>query len=474
MSYISKIEEFAQSCADNMADLLGLEVSIIDELGIRVSGTGFHQSLIGKSIPEGSFFEQILRTGSKGTIFDNRKDHEHCMSCIFHERCTELATMGYPVMMNDQPIGVIGFIGFTAEQRDLILTNKEKLYKFMGTISTLLENKLLLLEVTTKNCEVHEGFQQEKRAYSFDDMIGESEQFHSVVKKAKKVVNSPSTILLSGENGTGKECMAKAVHYESNRANQPFITVNCSAIPETLVESELFGYDKGAFTGANREGKIGKFEAANNGTIFLDEIGDLPLSVQPKLLRVLQEKEVERVGGTRQYSLNVRVIAATNKSLWEMVTKGTFREDLYYRINVIPLRLPSLSERVGDIRLFLSYFLKKYSQILQKNVPQLDPLLEQWFLQNEWPGNIRQLENTVEYMMNMVESPHTLTFEDLPYYLHTRQNSSSLDSMVANFERNILAQHLPLNQKEQKEQLAKMLNISLSTLYRKLEKYGLS
>lgn len=484
MSCISKIQDFAQECADNMSKILGLDVSIIDENNIRISGTGFHRELIGKPVPRGSFFEAILKTGQPGMIFDRHENSEKCRQCIFNERCTELATVGFPIIKRNKPIGVIGFIGFTSEQKTLIEENADSLSRFLQNFSALLENKLMLEDIAQEeDCQIHERNQTITKKYTFDDMIGNSEGLLSLKGKARKIVGSPSTVLIRGENGTGKELLAQAIHYHGARSSKPFISVNCSAIPESLIESELFGYEGGAFTGAKRQGKVGKFERANNGTIFLDEVGDLPLSMQPKLLRVLQERTVERVGGIQPIPVKIRVIAATNKNLQALMKAGTFREDLYYRLNVIPLNLPPLRERPDDIPLLLSYFIKKISRLLNREKPEVKPLLVKWLTQYRWPGNIRQLENVVEYMMNMNENG-SLDFNDLPEELSRgedretgfiRGSSSTLAEMIADFERGMLLQSIPANASNiDKAKVAKRLDISLSTLYRKLEKYQLS
>lgn len=481
MSSIAKIQDFAQECADNIAKIAGLDVSIIDENNIRISGTGFHRQLIGKRVPSGSFFETILKTGKPGMIFDRRENGDKCSNCIFNEQCTELATIGFPIYKNRRAIGVIGFIGFTPTQRKMIVEHSSSLSNFLQNISSLLENKLMLQEINEpEDCLVHEA-ENYKKPYTFDSIIGTNEKLLAIIKKAKKIADSPSTVLIRGENGTGKEMLAQAIHYNSKRAKHPFISVNCGAIPEQLIESELFGYEGGAFTGANRNGKPGKFELAGSGTIFLDEIGDLPLSVQPKLLRVLQEKCFEKVGGNQLLPVHARVMAATNKNLEKMVKEGRFREDLYYRINVLPFTMIPLRERLNDIPMLLSHFINKYSILLNRQVPEINVWLEQWLMNYDWPGNIRQLENVVEYMINMNESG-LLDFDDLPddmqleaeKYCNRERGTTSLTELLSQYERNILVKFVPKNAASiEKAEAAKKLNISLATLYRKLEKYEL-
>lgn len=239
---------------------------------------------------------------------------------------------------------------------------------------------------------------------TFDIIVGKSKAILQVKDIAKQIATSDSTIIFLGESGTGKELFARAVHQESLRVNKPFRAINCAAIPEHLLESELFGYSEGAFTGARKKGKPGKFEMANGGTIFLDEIGDMPLHLQVKILRVLEERRVERLGSNSSLDIDVRVLAATNKNLEQMVKDGEFREDLFYRLNVIPIHIPPLRERVGDVSVLLSHFVDHYVNITGKQVRGFTPEAEACLCSYDWPGNIRELQNTVEYAINMAKS----------------------------------------------------------------------
>ncbi|HOL17414.1 MAG TPA: sigma 54-interacting transcriptional regulator, partial [Bacillota bacterium] len=228
---------------------------------------------------------------------------------------------------------------------------------------------------------------------NFNDILGNSTILREVKQRAQKVAEGSSTVLITGESGTGKELFARAIHHASPRADKPFISINCSAIPEPLLESELFGYEGGAFTGAKHAGKPGKFELADSGTIFLDEIGDMPLYMQSKLLRVLQEKKIERVGGIKSISIDVRVIAATNKDLHLSIRQGEFRSDLFYRLNVIPLHIPPLRERKDDIPCLMEFFLQKYNKILHKEFTGFTKKAKNILLNYSYPGNVRELEN---------------------------------------------------------------------------------
>ncbi|MGD0283447.1 MAG: nif-specific transcriptional activator NifA [Dissulfurispiraceae bacterium] len=253
--------------------------------------------------------------------------------------------------------------------------------------------------------------QQLKGKYTVTNIIGNSDRMQEVFESVHKVAPSKANVLLRGESGTGKELLSKAIHYMSPRARGPFIKFNCASIPEGLLESELFGHEKGAFTGAMASRK-GRFELANGGTIFLDEIGDLPLALQPKILRALQEKEFERVGGEKTIKVDIRLIAATSRNLEELVSSGRFREDLYYRLNVVPIFLPALREKREDIPLLVEYFLKKYNQDNRKEVV-ITPEALNSFLNYDWPGNVRELENTIERLVVM-SGGAVITHSDLP------------------------------------------------------------
>jgi len=308
---------------------------------------------------------------------------------------------------------------------------------------------------------------------SFEDIIGCEESFLDVKKKALKVAQSDSTVLILGESGTGKELFARAIHFSSNRKDKPFIAVNCAAIPESLLESELFGYEEGASTGARKGGKPGKFELANKGTIFLDEVGDMPLFLQAKILRVIEEMKVVRLGGTEPINLDLRIIAATNKNLEKMVVDGEFRLDLYFRLNVIPLEIPPLRCRKKDIMILAKYFLDRYNQVLRKQIRDFHPLVITTLESYSWPGNVRELENVIEYAVN-IESNSIICIKSIPWRI--RQTFTN-NNMFGEGELNLAKMEAQLINKalqrygtsvEGKKLAAKALGISLSSLYRKL------
>ena len=254
-------------------------------------------------------------------------------------------------------------------------------------------------------------------------IIGSSDRITEIFETIKRVAPTTTTILITGETGTGKELIARAIHRNSPRKNNPFIKINCAAIPESLMESELFGYEKGAFTGAATK-KQGRFELAHKGTLFLDEVGELPKDMQVKLLQVIQEQEFERVGGLQTIKVDVRLITATNRNLFEDVKDGRFREDLYYRLNVIPAHLPPLRERKEDIPVLINFFIEKFNKKLDRSVKYIDEKVTNLLIQYAWPGNIRELENLVERMILMARGD-TIVFADLPSELKTTIESDS-------------------------------------------------
>lgn len=313
-----------------------------------------------------------------------------------------------------------------------------------------------------------------------DDIIGTSEKIMIAKKQALITARGNSTVLITGESGTGKEMFAKAIHYASSRSDHPFVTVNCGAIPENLLESELFGYEKGAFTGASEKGKAGKFELADGGTIFLDEIGDMPLHLQVKILHVLQNMRFERVGGSKNIIVDVRVIAATNKNLEKLIDEGKFREDLYYRLSVIPLSIPPLRERREDIKMLMYHFLRKYNTFMNRKITGFSPAVEDLYLNHDWPGNVRELENAVEYGTNMAFGD-TIDIDEVPARIMKKEEEivkfKNLDKPLAEqiklYEREIITRKLKQHNGV-KDAVARELGLSRATLYRKLSELDIN
>ena len=319
----------------------------------------------------------------------------------------------------------------------------------------------------------------EKARFTWDHIISENVVMEKIKKSAAKAAKGRSTILIRGESGTGKELFAHAAHNSSARKDGKFVVVNCAAIPEDLLESEFFGYEDGAFTGARSRGKIGKFDLANGGSLFLDEIGDMSLNLQAKLLRVLQEREFYRVGGTKRIHVDVRIIAATNRNLEEMVKEGTFREDLYYRLNVISLFIPPLRERMMDIQILSEKIMSELNRVIGTSITGFEPQAKQLLMSYHWPGNVRELRNVMERAMTFAEHGK-IKVEDLPDYMlgntHMLLDETAVaqeESMVESAERHAIETALTKT-KGNKAKAAKMLGISRSSLYDKLRKYQLN
>ena len=331
----------------------------------------------------------------------------------------------------------------------------------------------------SENLRLKDQIHRIEKSYKFNNIIAKSKPMQSVFDLIKKVADYKTTVLITGESGTGKELIARAIHFNGSRHNGPLVSINCGGIPETLLESELFGYKKGAFTDAKQD-KPGRFEEADNGTIFLDEIGELPLSLQVKLLRVLQEEEITPLGSTGIKKVDVRVIAATAKDLGEEIKKGLFREDLYYRINVVNIYLPPLRERVEDIPLVTDHFIKLFNTKLEKNIKAISSEVMEQFMTYPWPGNVRELENIIERAI-LLAPGNTLEISDLPPTLKpdpyppsnlTPEGISSIKVASRILEKELIERALSKTDGN-RTQAAKMLEISRPMLLSKIKDYGL-
>jgi two-component system response regulator HydG len=307
----------------------------------------------------------------------------------------------------------------------------------------------------------------------FSGIIGKDPKMQLIYKLIEDIAPTDATVLIQGESGTGKELVARAIHRRSPRKKKPFVVINCSAYPATLLESELFGHEKGSFTGAIRQ-KSGRFEQAHGGTVFLDEIGEIAPSAQIKLLRVLQTQKFERIGGEKTLNVNVRIIAATNKDLLQQVKQGTFREDLYYRLNVIPINLPPLGERRNDIPLLARYFLRRFAAEQSKEIDDFSPESLRLLLDYPWPGNVRELENTVEHATVLAKGIR-IEASDLPAMLHAADDTIRTSRQPTLVENEIkLLEEVLAECDWNKKQAAQRLGISRSTLYDKLKKYQIN
>jgi len=355
--------------------------------------------------------------------------------------------------------------------------NKKTLYLFYN-VTPMYEDGRVSGAVLTfrKKEEVEEmanRIMKENKKSTFAGIIGTSTEINDIKEKMKLIAATDSTVIIYGETGTGKSIFARAIHEESPRRKNPFVSVSCAAIPATLLESELFGYEEGAFTGARKGGKPGKFEQAHGGTIFLDEIGDMPLDFQVKLLHVIENKSIARVGGVSFRDVDVRIITATNRDLEEMIRERKFREDLFYRINVIPFTLPSLRDRKDDIILLMHHFLDYYSVRLNKKIKGFEEDAREALLSYPWPGNVRELENAIEYAIN-IESGHQITKSSLPEKINRHYSSSEQIGIedISSLEEKAIKAALDKYGYSTwgKEKAASALGISRATLYRKLKK----
>jgi transcriptional regulator with GAF, ATPase, and Fis domain len=318
---------------------------------------------------------------------------------------------------------------------------------------------------------------QMRDKYRFENIVGVSFQMQKVFEMVEKVADTNATVLISGESGVGKELVARAIHYNSSRRTRPLVVVNCGAIPEELLESELFGHEKGAFTGAIKT-RFGRFELADGGTIFLDEIGDMSLNLQVKLLRILQEKSFERVGGSKTINVDVRILAATHRDLDALVSTGKFREDLYYRLNVVPIQIPPLRERRQDIPLLLNYFLERSNKINNGSIGGLTEQALDILSSYDYPGNVRELQNIIERLV-VIKRKGFVSIEDLPEKLYTGKPEQlemdilrGYDTLVSDYEKTLILK--ALNQtKGVKSQAARALQMNRTTLIEKMKRLGI-
>ena len=434
---------------DKDGNITNMNQTYLDIIGMR------KEDVIGKyilDITPTSELPEILKTGriDKADIF------------IIKGRETIVTRL--PIIKNGEIVGAIGKSLFLDMSGAKILVKK--------------------LHETEKELNVYKDEVRKFYAakWHFCDLIGQSPEFLEVKSMAAYVSKTNSTLLITGESGTGKELFAQAIHNASPRQSGPFIRINCAAMPENLLESELFGYEDGAFTGARRGGKQGKFELARGGTIFLDEIGDMPMSMQTKMLSVLQERTIERIGGTVPTSVNVRVIAATNRPLETMVSKQEFRQDLYYRLNVVRLKLPPLRKRINDIPLIAAILIARINEDLKTPVRGISEPARQLLQSYTWPGNVRELENLLERAVNMASMnretllqihhfPSLIEESDL-LAQQDQEVNTNLNQAIESLEKQLVMQALEKSS-HNKLQAAKILGIHSSALYRKLSKYSL-
>jgi len=397
--------------------------------------------------------DQVLSQLKLGNVFSS----EMAEVSDFHEiNGIRYIVHRIPIKKDGKVIGAIGKV----------------MFRQLNEVSELFKR---LQKAENKASFYHQQLQKSESArFTWDHIFSEDPYMEKLKKSAAKAAKGRSTVLVRGESGTGKELFAHAIHNSSARSEGKFVVVNCAAIPEDLLESEFFGYEEGAFTGAKQRGKIGKFDLANGGTLFLDEIGDMSLSLQAKLLRVLQEREFYRVGGNVRVKVDVRIIAATNRNLEEMVKQGEFREDLYYRLNVISLNIPPLRERVHDVEFLISGLMKELNSMLGTSITGISSQAKTALLRYEWPGNVRELRNVLERAMTFAEHGK-IQAEDLPDYLISQLSSPLSEQISLAEDAELGAIRKALSQANgNKAKAARLLGISRSGLYEKIKKYQLS
>ncbi|RQW01643.1 MAG: GAF domain-containing protein, partial [Calditrichaeota bacterium] len=372
-----------------------------------------------------------------------------------------------PLMFKDNFSGMI-YIDSRGKKARFTRESLDFLQAFANQAAIALENVRLLVQLQEENALLKEEFH---RLYSFKEIIGKSAAMQNVYRTIGKVLNNDTTVLIQGETGTGKELIARAIHYNGWRKEYPFVPVNCAAIPENLIESELFGHKKGSFTGAISD-KKGLIAAADKGTLFLDEIGELPASAQVKLLRFLQDKEFTPVGEIKPTHADVRILAATNKDLLKQVQEGNFREDLYYRLNIINVQVPALRNRMEDIPLLIHHFLDRYNRKLSRNIRKIDNAVMKMFMSYSWPGNIRELENTIERAVVMSSRP-IITEEDILLPENSVQKNTVRAGMtLEEVSRQLLDRTLKAVDGN-KTRAAEMMEVSLRWIHYKMKEWKL-
>lgn len=441
-----------------------------------------------------SFLEQISRSISSRIYQENEKliaenNSELLLNIIDripdailitneNNKVEMINKAGLKIFKNINPTSKVEVSNHTSvsDKKEFSLKYNDKSLEVIGDIVEFSNNikNLKNLYIFQDSGKFRTYLQQINNNFS-KNFIFSSPEMRMIYSKVHKVAKTTTTVFITGESGTGKEIIANMIHSNSDRSEKPFIAVNCGAIPESLIESEFFGYVKGAFTGANPNGKIGFFEQADGGTIFLDEIGDMPLSLQVKLLRVLQEKKVSPIGSTKSKAIDIRVIAATNKDPEELVKENKFRDDLYYRLNVFPIDIPPLRDRKKDIEDLANFFIGKYSQMFNIQGAELSSEVIDFFQSYSWPGNIRELKNICEYIVNVIdERERVILLKHLPQKLFKplllRENKTLAELEKEAIE-NLIKKYGTSS--KGKEKIAKVLDIGIATLYRKFKLYDL-
>jgi Nif-specific regulatory protein len=447
------------------------------DLQIRASIGLSHQGQSTRYVLGEGITGQVAATGEPIVVSEISRDPRflHRAASRHERRHGEFSFICVPILLHRRPVGTLSIELHYRPEREY-----DRLLKFLRVVASMISqavriHRLLEAErqkLLNENAQLRQELQQR---YEFSNMVGTSGPMRQLYEEMARVAGTNTTVLIRGESGTGKELIAEAIHYNSPRAKKPFIKVNCAALPETLVESELFGHERGAFTGAEAR-KKGRFELANGGTLFLDEIGELSPATQVKLLRVLQEREFERVGGTEPVKVDVRVIAATNRDLEVALAGATFREDLYYRLNVFPIFIPPLRARKSDVLPLADHFAEKYAREHGKSIKRISTAAIDLLSSYHWPGNVRELENTIERAVLMADG-EVIHGHHLPPTLQTAEAtgtvvSTSLSHAVGVFERSLIVDALKTT-RGNRSRAARLLNTTERVISYKVKKYGI-
>lgn len=583
-STLMKIQKTVQHFAALLANVLHLEVEIVDNSLRRIAGTGAYSQRLGQ-VPASNtlLLSEVIDKQHEVVIFDSQRN-SLCQACTQRESCKERGFVGVPVMHQQRCLGVISLVAVNNDQLHRLRTHTSMFIEYIRHITTLLTaniNELQRKESCVDPLLIFMAQQTEQGVIIFDaqrriiftnksarqqlhindlplntavispllkqqdeeqditlslsdrcwrlrgrwqesdngvlmvlfhhlqtindlrepetpeinNLTGHSRAMRALKALIKRIAPSPSSVMIIGESGTGKEVVAHAIHRLSPRYDKAFVAINCAAIPENLLESELFGYAKGAFTGAAPGGKKGLIQLANGGTLFLDEIGDMPLTLQARLLRAIESREVMPVGASQPVPVDIRIISATHQNLQEKISQGQFREDLYYRLNVVPLYLPPLRKRENDLVLLLNHFLALHAERIGRSVTGVSPEVLRLLSAYPWPGNVRELSNLVEYLVNIVPEGEVIDSSLLPPVYHLRayrdeapgvgENASpaavtfpaasienDVPSNLKTVEKTLIEE--ALQRVHNKKQIADELGIGVATLYRKIKKYGLA
>lgn len=471
---LADIREYVQKTSTIISTVAGMQVIICNKDMLLVAdSTNKNAGDCPERLSSDSILASAVKSRKMVIATDCQNTCEGCFTCPKKKECDVNSIICMPIMDGIEVLGGIGIYAHEKEDINRLIEKNKDFVEFIQRISELLIMKVHEEEQRRKLEQTVKQLQNDGYNMSFDYIIGSSKEIRDIKAQAERFAKGTSTILLQGQSGTGKELFARAIHSASSHADGPFVAINCAALPENLIESELFGYEEGAFTGALKGGRIGKFELANNGTLFLDEIGEFPIHLQAKLLRTLQDRKIQKLGGNKDIDINVRIIAATNRNLEESVANGEFREDLFYRLSVIPIAIPSLRERRMDIIDLAEYFLRIYSQALHKDLFDFEKTALDALLEYDWPGNIRELQNAVEYAVNITTGQY-ITINDLPKKvtaLHDSAEGKLQLKPLKYVEDEYIREAIRVcgNSTEGKEKAARILGLSVATLYRRLK-----